>query len=131
MVTTFGGNEAGPIGPLECGYVVVCMMAAAIVNANLFGEMSFLATVIQKKQTDFQNKVDTANTAMKNIDLDSKVQGDVRDYFIFTQSTLDQQQDLNRFLELISPSLKIKVQRCVFLKILKSNKVLAKVNDLN
>lgn len=49
MVTTFGGNESGPKNPLECGYIVLCMMAAAIVNANLFGEMSFLVTIISKR----------------------------------------------------------------------------------
>ncbi len=84
MVSTFGGNESGPKNPLECGYIVFCMVAAAMVNANLFGEMSFLVTIISKKQTDFQNKVDTANTAMKNIELESKVQAEVRDYFLFT-----------------------------------------------
>ena len=69
-VICFGGNETGPRTPLECGYIVFCMIAAAIVNANLFGEMSFLVTVITRKQTVYQNKVDTANTAMKNIELE-------------------------------------------------------------
>ena len=74
MIVCFGGNELGPKNPAECGYIVACMISAAIINANLFGEMSFLVTIISKKQTQFQNKVDTANTAMKNIELEGSVQ---------------------------------------------------------
>lgn len=49
MVACFGGNELGPKTPLECGYIIFCMIAAAIVNANLFGEMSLLITIISRK----------------------------------------------------------------------------------
>jgi hypothetical protein len=49
MVVCFGGNELSPRTPFECGYIVFCMIAAAIVNANLFGEMSLLITVITRK----------------------------------------------------------------------------------
>ena len=73
MVACFGGNELAPTNPFECGYIVFCMIAAAIVNANLFGEMSLLITIISRKQAAYQYKVDTANTAMKNIELEQKV----------------------------------------------------------
>jgi hypothetical protein len=89
MIVCFGGNELGPRNPLECAYIVICMICAAIINSYIFGEMSFLVTVISRKQTEYQYKVDTANTAMKNIDLENKVQSEIRDYFLFTQSTLD------------------------------------------
>ena len=52
----------------------MAMIAAAIINANIFGEMSFLITIITKKQREFQTKVDTANNAMKGIELNSKTQ---------------------------------------------------------
>jgi hypothetical protein len=90
MIACMGGNELGPRNPLECIIIVILMLMAALINANLFGEMAFLATVISKKSTVYQGKVDTANTAMKNIKLDSKASEDVRDYFLKTQSTLDQ-----------------------------------------
>jgi len=64
---------------------------------------------------------------MKTIDLDIDVQKDVRDYFQFTRGTLSQQEELNKFIALISPSLKIKVQRHVFLGALKLNIVLKDV----
>lgn len=39
----------GPTNPIECGYVVFMMITAAIINSYIFGEMSFLITVIGKK----------------------------------------------------------------------------------
>jgi hypothetical protein len=90
MVALIGGNELGPVADIECLFITFCMIAAAIINANLFGQMAFLVTVMNKKNTEYQTKVDTANTAMKNINLTSKTQADIRDYFLFTQHTLDQ-----------------------------------------
>ncbi len=71
MVACMGGNEMGPRNSVECVVIVFFMLMAAIINANLFGQMAFLATVISKKSTAYQSKVDTANTAMKNIKLEN------------------------------------------------------------
>ena len=49
MVACIGGNELGPVSSSECIFICYCMIAAAIINATLFGEMSFLLTVIGKK----------------------------------------------------------------------------------
>ena len=48
MVALVGGNELGPINPLQSGFIVVFMIAAAIINANILGEMSFLVTILGK-----------------------------------------------------------------------------------
>lgn len=88
MIACFGGNEMGPLNPLECIYIILMMVFAAIINANLFGEMSFLMTVVSKTQMEFQLKVDVANTTMHNINLENKVQEEIRQYFRFTQATL-------------------------------------------
>lgn len=53
MVACMGGNEMGPRNSIECVVVVFFMLMAAIINANLFGEMAFLATVISKKSTAY------------------------------------------------------------------------------
>ena len=53
MVACMGGNEMGPRNSVECVVIVFFMLMAAIINANLFGEMAFLATVISKKSTAY------------------------------------------------------------------------------
>lgn len=73
MVACIGGNEMAPRTALECAIIAIFMLIAAFINASIFGEMAFLATVISKKTTIYQEKVDTSNTAMKNIKLENKI----------------------------------------------------------
>ena len=54
MVACIGGNELGPVASPEIIFVCFTMIAAAIINATLFGEMSFLLTVIGKKGAEYQ-----------------------------------------------------------------------------
>ena len=54
MVACIGGNELGPVASAELIFICFCMIAAAIINATLFGEMSFLLTVIGKKGAEYQ-----------------------------------------------------------------------------
>ena len=45
------------------------ILIGAIVNANIFGNLAVLIQAMNHKQTEFQEKIDTANTAMKNMKL--------------------------------------------------------------
>jgi hypothetical protein len=46
----------------------------AIFNAWLFGDMSVLSEMSGRKQAQFQEQIDVANTAMKQMDLPLKFQ---------------------------------------------------------
>jgi len=83
-VLMLGGNELGPITPAENLFAAVAMVAAAIIQAQIFGEMAVLLIIINRDSTAFQEKMDTANTAMANINLSPELQNTVRDYFLFT-----------------------------------------------
>ena len=112
-------NELGPRTPFEYFFISIMMIAGALINANIFGEMAVLAQVMTKKQVKFQEQVDTANTAMKNLDIGPEIQQEVKDYFLFTQVTLDEQQELEIFLGLLSPSLKLEVTIHIFANLMK------------
>lgn len=45
----------------------------AIMIANLFGELAVLVAELNYKSTEFQKKVDTANTAMQNMGLPNDI----------------------------------------------------------
>lgn len=53
-------------------------------NAILFGEMTVLVSEVSKKESSFQQQVDVANTAMKNMNLPKDAQNEVRLYLITT-----------------------------------------------
>lgn len=62
-----------------------------------------------------------ANTAMKNMDLPKDAQNEVRLYLITTQGTQYEQEQLNSFLKIISPSLNQKVSVEIFTGTVKKN----------
>ena len=48
--------------------------AGAMINANIFGNMALIISELNKKTAEFQNQIDTANTAMKNMKLPNEIQ---------------------------------------------------------
>lgn len=64
-----GGNEVGPRSDLEMWSSTLILMMLAIFNAWLFGDMAVLSEASGRKQSGFQQQIDVANTAMKQMDL--------------------------------------------------------------
>lgn len=46
MIALIGGNELGPNSTLECIYLTILMVTAALITASLFGEMFVLISSI-------------------------------------------------------------------------------------
>lgn len=90
-IMMLNGGEVGPRTVIELIFVSVIMLAGAIINANIFGNMAVLIQNMNRKDTKFQEQIDTANTAMKNLKLPAKTQRMVKDFMLSTQSTFDQQ----------------------------------------
>ena len=61
---------------------------------------------------------------MQNIQITKQTQEDIRDFFFQTRKTLEQQKELNTFLDLISPSLKQSVSQHIFFEVLSENPIL-------
>jgi len=101
-----GGNDIGPRGSFQLVFITSLLFAGAIINANIFGNIAVLLQQLNRKATKFQEKVENANAAMKNLAIPEKIQEEVHKYLDYTQSTSDHQDELNKFLNLISPSLK-------------------------
>jgi len=130
-VLALGGNEMGPRTDFEITTMIMILLGCTIFNANIFGEMTVLVQMGSRKATGFQEQVDVANTAMKNINLPQEAQQKVRTYLITTQGTHHEQIELKKFINMISPSLKVKVAVSIFAKIVRKNTRLNKfVHDL-
>jgi hypothetical protein len=91
-VLALGGNEMGPRTTLEIIFIFVVLITLVLYNAVIFGEMTVLVSEVSKKESDFQQQVDVANTAMKNMDLPRDAQNGVRLYLITTQGTQYEQE---------------------------------------
>lgn len=108
-VMLFGLNEIYAHRTIElivCSYLI---LLSSMVNAHVFGTMAVLVSEANKNQVEFQEQIDTSNTAMSNLQVKIDLQRKVKEYMLVTRSNQMQQQELSEFMTHISPSLKIKV----------------------
>ena len=61
---------------------------------------------------------------MANMNLPTIIQQDVREFMISTQNNLDSQKELDNFMQMISPSLRNRVTKHIFLDAISSNPIL-------
>lgn len=120
-VLFLGGNEMGPRTDLEITLCTIILVVMAIFNAWLFGDMAVLSEMSGRKQAQFQEQIDVANTAMKQLDLPPQLQIQVQEFLIQTQGTKSEQTQLKKFLEMISPSLQKEVSILIFSKVIQKN----------
>lgn len=123
-ILMFGGNEIGGTNEGELAFTGMAMLFSAIINALIFGEMAVLVEAMSRKETKFQEKIDTSNTAMQNLNLPNDLQDEVRNFLFSTQGTLEQQEEMAEFFKLISSSLKIEVSQKVFYSVAKQNMII-------
>ena len=83
---------------------------------------------MNEKSAQFVHKLDTCNTAMKNLKVSKEIQDDVIGYLTYTQALLDSQQELEVFLSYVSPSIKEKVIKHIFSQVLREGEIF-KSND--
>jgi hypothetical protein len=91
------GNEIGPRTIQTLVFVSTVLIIGAMVNANIFGNMAVIIQEMNKKDSRFQEKIDIANTAMKNLNIKKELQDKVINYLLYTQSNRDQQKELQEF----------------------------------
>lgn len=123
----FGINEVVPRTTFECAFCAITMLISAMINANLFGVIAMLVQNMNTKSRKFQEQMDTCNTAMKNLRLPSSLMKEVAYYLRSTQMTQDSQEELQNFLDSISPSLRAMIQKRIFTIALRKNEILKSI----
>lgn len=120
-VMLFGVNEMASRTTFVLVSSSFIMLFSAMVRANVIGQVAVLIGNLSIKMVKFQKQVDTTNTAMANMGIAGDCRKLVREYLLNTQSTQDQQEELDNFLKNISPSLRFKVLVHIFSGVMKSN----------
>lgn len=100
------GNDIAPVTTLEMAFGVSVMILGAIVTAFIFGTMASLMALINKKDSNYQEQLDMVSQTMRSLKLPEKVQDNVLKYLQFINETPGVHQDMQRFLELLSPTLR-------------------------
>ena len=108
-------NDIAPrIETIQVIFWTLMILIGAVVNAYIFGMIIFLVAAMNTKSNEFVSKLDTCNNAMKNLKLPKEMHSDVVGYLIYTEGLLDSQNELDKFLSLISKSLKEKITKHIF-----------------
>ena len=101
------GNDLYPVGvPVQFLIGVFYLLAGAFMQAYMFGNLAVMVQQLNRKGQAFQEKLDLANTSMRNMALPEEIQIAVRSFMTRTQNNLDNQKELKTFLSIISPSLR-------------------------
>jgi hypothetical protein len=85
--------------------------------------MGVMLESLNRKNESFQNLLETADEAMKNLNMPHPLMNDVKYYLSYTRSTFDHQQELDSFLTMISPTLRQRVTHQIFYGTISKNKV--------
>lgn len=128
-ILLLGGNEIGPRDELEYIFCSSSLILGAMVNANVFGNIAVIMQEMNKKASRFQEKIDTANTAMMNMGLPMSTQNKVINYLLYTQANLDKQREFIEMKSMISPSLNMDVVRSIFSYVILNNPIFGGGND--
>lgn len=100
------GNDCAPVTFGQTVYASLVMIIGAIVTAFIFGNMAALMATINKKDSYFQEQLDMVSQTMRSLKLPEDLQDNVLKYLQYIHETPDVQQDLDKFLALLSPSIK-------------------------
>ncbi|CDW71155.1 UNKNOWN [Stylonychia lemnae] len=118
-------NETSPTVLYERQFVQVVAIISAIVNAVIFGNITVLVSELKKKENEIQQNQDAASTAMTNLELPIDLRMNIQTQMQVLQSTRDEPEELQIFLNSISASKRLKVQVCVMNRELRNNKLIS------
>ena len=104
-------------------YFLFFLLILVFINATIFGNLAVLISSMNRKSAKFQDKLNSINSAIKNMKLPELIQHKVQDYITSTQSTLDHQQEMEVFMKIISPTLRLEVTRHIFSVVVRDNPI--------
>ena len=117
------GNDIGPRNEYQLIMLSAALGMGAIINANIIGELAVILNKLNRKTASFQSKLDTANDAMRHLNIPEKLQVEITGFLTYSKSLLESQEELKEFLFMISPSQRQKVLKHMFTASLMSNPI--------
>ena len=83
-------------------------------NSKILGDLAMLVEQLIQSKSIRQEKFDSLNGVMQDIDLNNEEQDQIREYFLKTITLKEKQEEYDIFLDLVCPSLKFKALMHLF-----------------
>lgn len=100
------GNDIKPPNMSMMWLGITFLIGGLLTSANIFGTFSSMYAGTNVRAQKFQEKIDMVNTNMKTMRLPELIQTEIREFMFTTQNSLDNQKEMNQFIEMLSPNLK-------------------------
>jgi len=88
-VLVLTGNEINPVGGKQALTTIILTVLGSLITANIFGTFAVIVSSLNRKNSKFQEKIDTANSSMVNMKIPEDLQDEVRQFMVSTQNNLD------------------------------------------
>lgn len=118
-----GGNDIGPRGEFQLLFISTMLVTCAIGNAIIFGNFAVMLQSLNRKSSLFQEKLESITDVMKNMSLNNDVKDEIKFYIEYTENTLQNQNEMNEFFKILSPSLKKRVMVNMFQEAIMDNMI--------
>jgi CRP-like cAMP-binding protein len=122
-VLMLGMNDIGPREEYEYLFIVLTLWIWAIVNAIIFGNFAVVLQSLNRKSSKFQEKLENVTDIMKNLGLQDDVKSNIKYYIEYTNNTQENQKEMDKFLSILSPSLRKSVTNCIFKDTIMMNEI--------
>ena len=106
------------------------MILGSIVTAFIFGNMAALMAIINKKDSHFQEELEMVSQTMRSLKLPEEMQDNVLKYLQYIHETPDVQQDLDKFLALLSPALQNQIFYHLHSKVISQVEILKQCSSI-
>lgn len=117
------GNDVAPRGAVQVIFATFGLFMGAIINATIFGELAVIVSQLSVRSAQFQTKLTKVNTTVANLKLPRSLAMKIKDFMVANQSNLEGQDQLQRFLSLLSPQIKAQVIKHEFYDVVKRQSV--------
>lgn len=120
----FGVGEVCPREVAELTLSILTLILSSIVNGLIIGNMALYMNELNRKNAEFQRKMDTANTAMTNLNLTQDLRREITEFFITTYGSQELQNELSDFMKKrISRTYRLLCSMYIFQFAVKTNSV--------
>ena len=83
----FAMGEISPRTHFELIFTIIILLISSLLNGIIIGNMALYMTELHKKKSQFNNKINTVNSAMTNLNLDVNIRREIQEFFVTTNGT--------------------------------------------
>ena len=98
---TLANNELGPVNTNEMFIISALLLLCLMVNAFVLSDVAVLIGNFGKADSEYQEKLDSMNAIIANIEVEEDLAEDIREFFYETYNTRERQEELNTFFDMI------------------------------